>query len=166
MHERKSLTDILRNGDHDRLAEAWEATTPAEDFAPLPAGDYIAQIVDGTLFTSRGKGTAGYKLTFRVLEGDHQGRLFWHDVWLTTAALPMAKRDLGKIGITSLDQLERPLPPGIRCRVKLALRTDDDGAQHNRVRHFEVIGIDSPEADPFAPSVAGQSEADTSLSSF
>ncbi len=89
-----------------------------------------------------------------MLEGDHQGRQFWHDVWLTPAALPMAKRDLGKLGVTALEQLERPLPPGIRCKVKLALRKDDDGTEYNRVKRFEVVGIDAPEADAFAPQTA------------
>ena len=148
---RKSLSDILRNGDRESLSRAWGETQAAEDFAPLPSGEYVARIVGGELFTSKTKGTAGYKLAFRVLEGDHQGRQFWHDVWLTPAALPMAKRDLAKLGVTSLEQLERPLPPGIRCKVKLALRRDDDGTEHNRVKHFEVVGIDPPEQDAFAP---------------
>lgn len=33
----------------------------------------------------------------------------------------------------------------------MALRSGDDGAQYNRVRNFDVIGIDPPEADTFAP---------------
>jgi hypothetical protein len=66
----------------------------------------------------------------------------------------MAKRDLGKLGVTSLEQLERPLPPGIRCRVKLALRRDDDGTEFNRVKSFEVVGIDTPAQDAFAPRIA------------
>ncbi len=148
---RKSLSDILREGDRQSLSRAWGETQAAEDFAPLPTGEYVARIVGGELFTSKTKGTAGYKLAFRVLEGDHQGRQFWHDVWLTPAALPMAKRDLFKLGVTALEQLERPLPPGIRCKVKLALRKDDDGAEYSRVRTFEVVGIDPPEVDPFAP---------------
>lgn len=148
---RKSLSDILRNGDREKLSQAWGETQAAEDFAPLPTGEYVARLVAGDLFTSKTKGTAGYKLAFRVLEGDHQNRQFWHDVWLTPAALPMAKRDLAKLGVTALDQLERPLPPGIRCRVKLALRRDDDGAEYNRIRSFEVIGIDPPTVDVFAP---------------
>lgn len=65
--------------------------------------------------------------------------------------MPMAKRDLNKLGITSLLQLEKPLPIGIRCKVQVALRRDDNGTSFNRVRHFEVVGIDQPEADPFAP---------------
>ena len=148
---RKSLSDILRAGDRQNLSQAWSEAQAAEDFAPLPAGEYVARIVSGELFTSRTKGTAGYKLAFKVLEGDHQGRQFWHDVWLTPAALPMTKRDLAKLGVTALEQLERPLPPGVRCRVKLALRRDDEGAEFNRLRSFEVIGIDEPEQDAFAP---------------
>ena len=31
------------------------------------------------------------------------------------------------------------------------LRRDDDGGEYNRVRSFEVLGIDKPEQDPFAP---------------
>lgn len=150
---RKSLSDILANGARDTLSRAWGETQAAGDYGtPLPAGEYVARIVGGELFTSRTKGTAGYKLTFRALEGDHAGRQFWHDVWLTPAALPMAKRDLAKLGVTSLEQLERPLPPGIRCKAKLSLRRDDDGIEYNRVRSFEVIGIDPPETDAFAPA--------------
>ena len=148
---RKSLSDILREGDRQSLSRAWGETKAAEDFAPLPSGEYVARIIGGELFTSKTKGTAGYKLAFRVLEGDHQGRQFWHDVWLTPAALPMAKRDLAKLGVTALEQLESPLPPGIRCRVKLALRRDDDGSEYNRVKTFTVEGIDPPEQDAFAP---------------
>ena len=113
--ERKKLSDILRGDFRNKLQKAWDDTKAADDFgAPLPAGEYIARIADGNATTARTTGTPGYKLTFKVLDGDHAGRLFWHDVWLTDAALPMAKRDLGKIGVTSLDQLDQPLPRFVR----------------------------------------------------
>ena len=70
-------------------------------------------------------GTAGYKLTLVVLEGEHAGRRFWHDIWLSEAAISLAKRDLGKLGVTSLEQLERPLPEGIIVTAKVALRRGD-----------------------------------------
>lgn len=147
---RRKLSDIL-NGIEDSLRSAWANTAAASGFAPLPAGTYTARIVSGELVTAK-SGTPGYKLTFKVLEGEHAGRQFWHDVWLTAAALPMAKRDLGKLGVTSLEQLEKPLPAGIRCKVKLALRRGDDGAEYNRVRSFDVVGVDKPEDDDFAPT--------------
>lgn len=69
----------------------------------------------------------------------------------TEAALPMSKHDLGKLGVTNFEQLDQPLPQGIRVKAKLALRRDDDGTEYNRIRAFEVLGIDEPERDAFAP---------------
>jgi hypothetical protein len=151
-HERKSLTDILRGNNRGSLESAWNETQAASEREPLPGGSYVARIVGGELMASRTNATPGYRLTFQVLEGDFAGRQFWLELWLTEAALGMTKRDLAKIGVTSLDQLERPLPQGIRCDVRLALRTSDTGAQFNHVVRFEVVGIDKIEADPFAPS--------------
>lgn len=147
MKERRKLSDIL-TGQARHLQSVWDQTAAADDFAPLPAGEYAARILSGELFTSK-KGTPGYKLTFEVAAGDHEGRRVWHDVWLTPAALPMTIRDLGKIGITDLAQLDNPLPAVLLCRLKLSLRRDDDGNDFNRVRSFDVIGV---EQEPFAPA--------------
>ena len=67
--------------------------------------------------------------------------------------MPLAKRDLGKLGIRDVDQLENPLRPGIRVEAKVALRKDDDGNEYNRLRSFRVIGMDDdPTLDPdFSP---------------
>jgi hypothetical protein len=154
IRQRKSLSQILQSSDRENLSRAWEETQPAADFVPLPAGDYVACIVSGELFTSQEKQTPGYKLCFQILEGAHKNRKVWLDIWLTPASIPMAKRDLAKIGVTSLDQLETPLPLGIRCAVRIALRRGDDGAEHNRVQEFTVIGIDAPVVDPFAPGAS------------
>ncbi len=147
---RPKLSDIL-NGGTDALRNAWNSAEAADDFKPLPKGEYVAHIISGELAAS-GKGTPGYKLTFKVIEGEHAGRMFWHDIWLTQAAMGMAKRDLGKLGVTSPDQLEKPLPKGIRCKVKLVIHTADSGAGFNRLKTFDVIGIDTPEVDEFAPT--------------
>jgi hypothetical protein len=153
------LSDILNEGDDNRLRQAWGETEAAEDFAPLPGGDYVARIIAGELCNSHSKSTPGYKLTFKVIEGEYTGRQFWYDIWLTPAALPMAKRDLGKLGVTSLEQLDNPLPSGMRCAVKLVLRKDDDGSEYNKVRRFDVIRIDEPEPDAFAPAESETSDA-------
>lgn len=154
----QKLSDILANGSADKLRNQWGATEAASEFGPLPAGEYVAHIIGGELTASRTNHTPGYKLTFRVAAGEFAGRQFWGDIWLTEAALPMAKRDLAKLGIAELDQLEQPLPPGIRCRVKLALRKEDDGREFNRVRRFDVEGIDAPEPDAFAPTDGANGE--------
>ena len=148
------LSDIISQGTGGNIRDAWESTQAADDYGkPLPAGDYVSRIIHGELKQSKANQTPGYSLTFEVIEpSEHKGRKFWHDCWLTPAAMPQTKRDLGKLGVTSLEQLENPLPKFIRCKVKLALRKEDDGTEANRVRAFEVLGIDKPEPDAFAPS--------------
>lgn len=157
---RKSLSEILHNGQQSKLASAWQSTAAAGELEPLPPGEYVATIERGELFTAK-SGTPGFKLSFRIIEGAHTGRHCWHDIWLTEAAVALAKRDLSKIGVASLDQLERPLPQGIVCRVKLVLRTGDDGAEFNRVKRFDVVRIDAPPQDPFAPAADDAGPADT-----
>jgi hypothetical protein len=153
---RKKLSDILQQGGRDSLQSVWQMTAAAAEFAPLPAGEYTFRILSGELFTSKRKGTPGYKLKLEVTAGEHEGRFAWCDFWLTAAALPMSKRDLAKIGITTLEQLEQPLPPGILIKGKLVLRTDDDSNESNRLVHFQFIGLEEPEA--FAPSADGDSK--------
>ncbi len=149
---RKLLSDILRGSDRENLSRAWRETQAAEDFAPLPPGEYVCHVIAADPFNAKTKGTPGVKIAFKVIEGDHQGRQAWHDCWLTPAALSQSKRDLGKLGVTSFEQLELPLPLGIRCKVKVTLRKDDGGKEFNRVKWFEVVGIDEPERDAFAPT--------------
>lgn len=155
MSERKKLTDILGAGQQDDLAAAWENTTAAGEFSPLRTGEYACRVLSGELFTSKGKETPGYKIALEVIEGEHAKRRLWYDVWLTPAALPMAKRDFAKLGIDTQERFrlllraELPLPQGILARVKVVLRTDGTGAAYNQVRSFEVTGIEPPDA--FAP---------------
>ncbi len=132
-------------------SQSGTSTKAADDLKPLPSGEYRCSIASGELFNAK-SGTPGYKLKLVVVEGEHADRVVWHDVWLSEAALPMAKRDLGKLGITSLEQLERPLPDGIVVAAKVALRKNDDGTEYNRVNRLDVVGIEPPEPEPFAPS--------------
>lgn len=145
------LTDILATGGGgSNIGNLWDATTAADDYRPLPTGEYIARIVSGELETSR-QGTPGYRLTFEISEGEFVGRRLWHDLWLTAAALPMTKRDLAKIGISKPEQLEQPVPTGIVCKLKVALRREDDGTERNRVSRFAFLRIEQPTVDPFSP---------------
>jgi hypothetical protein len=158
MSQRRRLSDILGLSQQDALARAWQTAKPAQDRGPIPSGVYEAYIVDGQLFISS-RGTAGYKVTFEVCHGEYAGRRIWHDLWLTPAAIAMTKRDLEKLGVTTLEQLEGPLPQGIKCRIKVALRQNDAGESYNVVRDFNVIAIERPTADPFAPQLVDKADA-------
>jgi len=152
---RKSLTDILSSSAPDDITKLWDSTEAAGEFSLLPSGKYICHLVEGELSNSAKKQTPGYKMTFKVIEGEHTGRKVWYDIWLTPAAMSMAKRDLGRLGITNPKQLEQPVPRWLRCSVTVVVRRDDDGTERNAVKTFEVIGKDEPVADPFAPTTEG-----------
>jgi len=145
-HPRKSLVDVLNGTAREALARQFNEAEAAGDMLPLPRGTYRCRVTDGELVTSK-SGTPGYTLTFTVDDGEHKGRRLWHTAWLTEAALPMSKRDLAKLGVTSLDMLDRPLPGGFVCDVKVALRVDDDGLERSRVVSFAVVDV---LADPTA----------------
>ncbi|MCK6458099.1 MAG: DUF669 domain-containing protein [Phycisphaerae bacterium] len=149
---RRRLTDILVNGQYANLRDSWDHTEAAADFAPLPGGTYECHVHSVELFNAR-TGTPGVKVRFVVLVGEHAGRALFHDCWLTPAALPQTKRDLAKLGISTLEQLESAVVPSgrIRCKVRVALRRDDAGVERNRVTRFDVLRVDEPERDPFAP---------------
>ncbi len=155
MSDRKRLTDILSaagNGGSDWINDNWGDIPPAPDFGtPIPKGYYITHIVEGVLFNAS-KGTPGYKLTHEIIQGEHRGRRLWFDIWLTGAAKSGAVRDLAKLGISSKQQLEQPIPSRrIRCKVLVVVRKDDQDIERNEVRSFDVLGIDPPQQDPFAP---------------
>src|SRR5262245_41238351 len=160
MHQpRKKLSDILGTGNGGDFRNLWKGTAAADDFKPLPPGNYVFRIATGELFQSK-RGTPGYKLTLEVTEGEHEGRRCWHDLWLTGPALPMTKRDLAKIGVTDPEQLEQPLPAGILIRGRLVIHRDDDGNETNKLRYFECVGIEP--GDAFEPPADDddQGEAD------
>ena len=162
MTERKKLSDILLNGERDRLSGIWQSAKPADDLKPIPSGEYRCRIIDGNLFNAK-SGTAGYKVTLEVLEGEHAGRRLWHDIWLTEAAMSLAKRDLEKLGVTTFDQLERPLPDGIIVTAHVVVRRNDDGTERNELKRscpFDVVGIEPAEPEPFAPGAGSTADAD------
>jgi hypothetical protein len=163
--QRKSLSEILPKADRDRLAAAWDATKPADDLGLLPAGEYRCRILDGGLSPAK-TGTLGYKVTFEIIDGAHTGRRIWYDIWLTPAAMGIAKRELARIGITDFNQLDRPLPSGILATVKLDVRKEDDGTERNRVTTFRVTGIEAAEPDPFAPDAGPDDGSTTDADSF
>lgn len=148
---RKLLSDILHG--NDTYFDDWGDVQAADEFGPVPPGYYVTHLAGSELAESKTKGTPSYKLVFKIIEGDYTGRKLWYDIWLTDASKPQAKRDFAKLGITDPKrQLEGPLPQGIRCGCKVALRRADDGTEFNKVQTFEVLGIDAPEVDAFAPA--------------
>lgn len=133
------------------ISSSWDDATAAGEYDPLPPGVYVATIAKGELAEHPRNGTPSFKLTFRVDDGPHAGRLFFNDLWLTPNAMSYTKRDLLKVGVTSADQLDRPLAARFRCKVWLTRHRSDGGAEFNRVKRFDVLEALAAEANPFPP---------------
>jgi len=77
-----------------------EEVTPTTGIDPVPPGEYEVMIVDSELReTSAGNGQF-LKLTFRILEGDHEGRFIWKNLNLVNPseqAVEIAQRELSAI---------------------------------------------------------------------
>lgn len=155
--QRPRLDDILSGGGN--FDDLWNSTSAADEFQPIPPGVYRCLVADGKLAEAK-TGTAGYKLTFEVLDGPHAGRKVFHDLWLTAKAMPTTKRDAAKLGIHSFAQMRQALPAGLVVEAKVALRTEDDGRQFNRVLAFRIVG-DVPADDLLAPDQDDLDEAVT-----
>lgn len=153
MHERKPLSHIISaaTGGGGDILDLFDTTTAADDFGPLPKGTYIALAVKGELTTAK-TGTAGYTIEFRVLEGEHTDRRIWMPKYLTPAAMPYTRGMLEKFGINSKAKMLMPFPSNrFVCKVTVTVRTADDGTNRNEVKAVEVIRVQEPTADPFAP---------------
>jgi hypothetical protein len=162
---RRRLSDILSEGQQKNIFQGWEQVKAAEDFAVLPAGTYEARITDA--YPSAAKtGTGSFKLVFQVVEGQHAGRRLWHDLWVTEKAKPQLKRDCQKLGITDpARQFDDPATPAklrrLRCKLTVVVQQDDAGNPSNKVRAFEVVGIEPLDEEPFAPAPPANSRGTT-----
>lgn len=144
----RKLSDILNGEGLEDLVRKFEEVEAAPDFKPVPEGTYEVDFVGGKLCSST-SGTTGYNCSFQISDGEHAGRKIWHTFWLSEAALPYTKRDLLKLGIRTLDQCDDAVPRGIFCKVKVVVRTEDDGTERNRVVKIEAGGVRSdPTGDP------------------
>lgn len=73
---------------------------PQEDFAPLPTGEYVAQIVDSDLKPTKNGNGHYLELTLQVTEGEGKGRKVWARLNLDNPnpkAVEIAQRELSAI---------------------------------------------------------------------
>ena len=152
MTGRKRLSDILpNNADRERLEKAWAAAKAADDYKPIPTGMYRCAVIGGGLFNAS-TGTPGYELTLEVLDGQYAGRRVWHKMWLTEAAIDWSKSKLKKLQLDELEKLHRPPPEGTVVEAKVRLKRNDNGIEYNDVRGFDVVAVEPPVPDPYAPT--------------
>jgi hypothetical protein len=146
------------SGSDEDFKRIWDSTEAAPEMAPLPSGSYRCLVSDGRL-AQAATGTRSYKVAFAIIDGKYTNRKLWMDLWLTDRALAMTKRDLAKLGITRPEQLNEPPRPGIIAKVRVALRTEDDGRQYSKVNGFTIVE-DAPAPSVFSPDPDEEAEPD------
>lgn len=84
----------LLNGIYNPEAQA------ATEFAPIPTGEYLAQIVDSDMKPTKNNTGEYLELTYEVVDGDYKGRRLWVRLNLVNTnptAVEIANRDFASI---------------------------------------------------------------------
>lgn len=137
------------------------AVSPDVGFGPIPAGQYIAQIVDSDLKTNRA-GTGQYiSLQFEILDGEFKGRRVFSNLTIShtnktaeqigQAHLSALCRAAGVMQLTDTAQLHgRPI------KITVRIRKDEKYGESNEVTGFEPAAIvaQSPAAAAAAPAAS------------
>jgi hypothetical protein len=147
------------------LGNAFDPTTvpPADDFTPLPSGEYPAMIIDSEMKPTKA-GTGQYlELTFQVIDGPMKNRLVWSRLNLENPnpkAVEIAQRDLSAIcaaagiqhAITDSTPLHnRPLV----IRVEFVPAGPKNNRDGNEIKAYKRLD-GAPQASPFAATPAQQ----------
>jgi hypothetical protein len=118
------------------------AVEPTGDFEPIPAGKYLAVIVESEMKPNKA-GTGHYlQLAFEVIDGPHKGRYLWARLNLdnpNATAVQIAKAELSAIcravGVLapndSTDLHDLPLVIHVKCK-----KRPDTGDVTNEVKGY------------------------------
>lgn len=103
----------------------------------LPSGTYEMELVDLSRGVSR-NGSKRWTAVLQVVDGPHQGRQIWYDVYFTPAAKHFFWERMGKLGITCKADLQTP-PLGRQFLVRIYHEDDENGRIWSRIGDIAVM---------------------------
>ena len=113
------------------------ASAQSDNFAPIPAGNYTAEITRSEVKQTKDGRGSYLSLSFKILEGDFAGRLIFQNITLTNAnatAQNIGREQMaqlaGACGILSLQDSEQL--HGIPVGIRVAIETDKNGQYEPR----------------------------------
>ena len=134
-----------------------DAVKPQDDFTPIPAGDYIAQITESEIKPT--KSGSGQMLTLRwqILDGQFKGRLVFDRINIINQnpkAQEIGQQQLSSIcraaGVMALqDSVQLHNKP---CHINVKIRKDAEYGDSNEVKSYKPATGVAPAATPFAGS--------------
>ncbi len=146
------------------LHRAFDATQVApRDNSPIPAGEYLAMIVNSEWKTTKAGDGQYLQLEQQVLEGPHANRKFWDRLNLNNKnaqAVEIAERTLSAIchAVGKLNANDSETLHNLPMVVKLSVETGPTGNENNSVKGYKaVVKNDGPapvqhQAAPAAPA--------------
>lgn len=116
----------------------------------IPDGIYKCEAIRGELFESKNKKTPGYKITFKITEGEYTDEAVWYDIYNTEKNARRRKEDLSKLQINTPEQIEN-FPRDNYFNVKITQWTPAEKT-FNKVEDFSFI---EHKPDPFELEAMG-----------
>jgi len=127
---------------------------PAEDFSPVPAGDYVAEIIDSSIEEISKQSAKGrcLKLVWKINGGDFDGRQIWQriNLWPENMNNQQKVVEIANAQFSSIRQATNVLLPNDTselhhraCMLRVTVRTDPNGqyAPQNEVK--SVAGLNA-----------------------
>ena len=117
---------------------------PTDEFAPIPAGEYVVMITEGNVdYTS--KGGQMVKLTYTVMDGEFQGRKLWSQhniVNRSPKAEEIGRKEISRIAhaigqpkLNDTDELVNKV-----MRVSVIIKQDPGYNPRNEIKKWESQG--------------------------
>lgn len=120
---------------------------PSLEYEPIPAGKYLAMIIESeTKPTKSGKGSY-LQLTFQVLEGEYKGRIVWARLNMdnpNATAVQIAKAELSAV-----------------CRAVGVMEPQDSADLHNLPLIISVRCKKRPDSDEYNNEIRGYAKRET-----
>jgi hypothetical protein len=122
-----------------------QTVAPAEAFTALPAGVYAAQVIESELKPTK-NGTGHYlQLTWKVLDGQHTGRLIFDRLNIANAnetAQKIGQQQLSALchAVGVLQVADRQQLHNKPCLIKVTVRQDPQYGDSNEVKGYEPAG--------------------------
>ena len=114
---------------------------PADDFSPMPAGQYVTMMTEATV-ENTSKGGSMVKITYTVMDGEFQGRKIWSQhniVNRSPKAEEIGRREISRIahaiGQPSLANTEQLVNQVVR--VTVIVKQDPGYSPKNEIKKWE-----------------------------
>lgn len=127
---------------------------PNEGFTPMPAGEYVAAIVDSEMKTTKAGDGEYLKLTVQILEGPHEGRRLWENLNLSNPnadAVRIARGTLSAIcrAVNVMEPNDSLDLHDIPFLVKVGVKKNNQtGEMENRISAYNAkSGTNTPAAN-------------------